>query len=78
LYREAPVSMLALPVPRKESVMSEQLPLFSRKRPAWIARFWQTIDPKRRREVVAILAQMASDALTRPAERQEKEHSDER
>jgi hypothetical protein len=67
--------MLAAPVPRKESVMSEQLLLFSREKPAWMERFWETLDSKERHEVIAVLAQMASDALT---PRQEKEHNHER
>jgi hypothetical protein len=58
--------------------MSEQLHLFSHKKPAWIERVWERIEPKRRQEVVAILAQMASDALTQPGARREKEQSDER
>jgi hypothetical protein len=67
--------MLAAPVPRKESVMSEQLLLFSRKKPAWMERLWETLDSKQRHEVIAVLAQMASDALT---PRQEKEQNHER
>jgi hypothetical protein len=67
--------MLAAPVPRKEAVMSEQLLLFSREKPAWMERFWEGLDSRERREVIALFAQMASDALT---PRQEKEQSHER
>jgi hypothetical protein len=76
LYLATPISMLALPVPRKESVMSEQLLLFDRKRSAWIERVWKTIDPKQRQETIAILSEMARDALTDGAGRREKERRD--
>jgi hypothetical protein len=69
--------MLALSIPRKEPMMSEQLQLFKPERPVWIDRVWQRIDPERRQELVAILAQMATDALTDPMARQAKERSDE-
>jgi hypothetical protein len=69
--------MLALPIPRKESVMSEQLLLFDQKKPAWIERVWKTVDPKHRQEAIAILAEMARDALTDGAGAREKERCDE-
>jgi hypothetical protein len=69
--------MLALSIPRKEGMMSEQLQLFPPERPVWINRLWQRIDPNRRQAIVAILAQMARDALAVPATRRTREERDE-
>ncbi len=57
--------------------MSEQLLLFRHKKPAWIERFWETINPEKGQEAIAILARMASDALATRTVRREKERSDE-
>jgi len=57
--------------------MSEQGLLFRLERPAWIDRLWQTIDPKRRREIVSILAQMARHSLAVPTAMRSEERSDE-
>ena len=57
--------------------MSEQLLLFERKKPAWIDRIWQTIDPRKQDETVAVLAQMARDALTGCAVKREEERGNE-
>lgn len=46
--------------------MSEQLQIFPSERPVWIDELWQRIGPDRRKDAVAILAQMARDALAEP------------
>jgi len=56
--------------------MSRQLPLFENPIPPWVAAIWRTIPPEKRREIVALLAEMGSAALcartTAEKEREEK------
>ena len=56
--------------------MDEQCLLFDVERPSWIDKLWQTIDPRKRREIVSILAQMARHSLAAQGMRA-KERSDE-
>jgi hypothetical protein len=48
---------------RKEGEMSQQLSLFETGTSPWVVRLWETIDPEKRQEVLAILAEMARDDL---------------
>jgi len=48
---------------RKEGEMSQQLSLFETGIAPWVVRLWETIDPAKRQEVLAILAEMARDDL---------------
>jgi TorA maturation chaperone TorD len=49
--------------PCKEAEMSQQRSLFETETAPWVVRLWDTIDPEKRREVLAILAEMARDDL---------------
>ena len=54
---------MLLLTPRKEGEMSQQLSLFETGTAPWVVRLWDTIDPEKRQEVLAILAEMARDDL---------------
>jgi len=43
--------------------MSQQRSLFEVGTAPWVVRLWDTIDPDRRQEVLAVLAEMARDGL---------------
>jgi hypothetical protein len=49
--------------PRKEGEMSQQRSLFETGTAPWVVRLWDTMDPEKRQEVLAILAEMARDDL---------------
>ncbi len=44
--------------------MSKQRLLFEPRRSAWVDQLWRQIPPKRRHEIVAVLAEMARITLT--------------
>ena len=46
--------------------MSQQRSLFELSTAPWVVRLWESVDPERRREVLALLAEMARDALVAP------------
>jgi hypothetical protein len=48
---------------RKEALMSQQRSLFEIGTAPWVVQLWDTIDPEKRREILAILAEMARDNL---------------
>ena len=54
---------MLLLTPRKEGEMSQQRSLFETGTAPWVVRLWDTIDPEKRQEVLAILAEMARDDL---------------
>lgn len=56
--------------------MSQQRSLFETGTAPWVVRLWDTIDPEKRREVLAILAEMARDDLVAlsPLSREGKNH----
>ena len=54
---------MLLLTPRKEGEMSQQLSLFETGTAPWVVRLWDTIDPEKRQEILAILAEMARDDL---------------
>ncbi len=54
---------MLLLTPRKEAEMSQQRSLFETGTAPWVVRLWGTIDPGKRQEVLAILAEMARDSL---------------
>jgi hypothetical protein len=60
--------------------MSKQRLLFQPQRRPWVDQLWRRIPPKRRREIIAVLAEMAritlKHAKTSPL-RREKEGDDE-
>jgi hypothetical protein len=43
--------------------MSQQRSLFETGTAPWIVRLWDTIDPDKRQEILAVLAEMARDNL---------------
>jgi len=43
--------------------MNEQLPLFQWREPSWVERVWSRLDPKRRGEILLLLAEMGRAAL---------------
>jgi hypothetical protein len=55
--------MLAPVIPWKETMMSEQLPLFDLPRPTWLGRLLGRVGPEKRREVISILAEMVRVSL---------------
>ena len=60
--------------------MSEQLKLFETSNNVWVQRLWESAGPNCRREVIAVLAQMAKGLLQAEAiakERARKESSNE-
>ena len=50
---------MLLLTPCKEAEMSQQRSLFETGTAPWVVRLWDTIDSEKRREVLAILAEMA-------------------
>ena len=56
--------------------MSQQRSLFETGTAPWVVRLWDTIDLEKRREVLAILAEMARDDLVAlsPLSREGKNH----
>jgi hypothetical protein len=54
---------LALFNSSKEVTMSGQLELFEKLTPMWVNRMWRTMSPERRREAIAILAEIARTSL---------------
>ena len=56
--------------------MSQQRSLFETGTALWIVRLWDTIDPEKRQEVLAILAEMARDDLVAlsPLSKEGKNH----
>jgi len=67
---------MLLLTPRKEAEMSQQRSLFETGTAPWVVRLWDTIDPDKRQEVLAVLAEMARDDLVAAAQgsREEKKH----
>jgi TorA maturation chaperone TorD len=67
---------MLLPTPRKEAEMSQQQSLFETGTAPWVVRLWDAIDPEKRQEVLAILAEMARDGLVAlaPGSREGKNH----
>ncbi len=54
---------MLLLTPRKEAEMSQQRSLFETGTAPWVVRLWGTIDPGKRQQVLAVLAEMARDSL---------------
>ena len=44
--------------------MSEQMRLFEEPLPSWISRLWAAVDCDKRQEILTILAEMGSKAVT--------------
>jgi len=67
---------MLLLTPCKEAEMSQQRSLFETGTAPWVLRLWDTIDPEKRQEVLAILAEMARDDLVAlsPLSREDKNH----
>lgn len=57
--------------------MGDQQFLFDLKRPTWIERIWERIDPETRRRVIAILAEMGRTSLVPKQRTVRKEDTDE-
>ena len=59
--------------------MSKQMRLFEEPLPGWVVRLWERVDRDRRQEVVTILAEMGSKAVTAngPPGKLRKEDEDE-
>lgn len=49
--------------PFKEAKVSQQRSLFEVGTAPWVVRLWEAIVPEKRQEVLALLAEMARDAL---------------
>ena len=67
---------MLLLTPRKEAKMSQQRSLFETATAPWVVRLWDTIDPEKRQEVLAIAAEMARGNLVAPGQisREGKNH----
>ena len=67
---------MLLLTPRKEAEMRQQRSLFETGTAPWVVRLWETIDPEKRQEVLAIVAEMGRDNLVAPAQgsREGKNH----
>jgi hypothetical protein len=67
---------MLLLTPRKEAEMSQQWSLFETGTAPWVVQLWNTIDPEKRQEVLAIVAEMARDNLVAPSQgsREGKKH----
>ncbi len=48
--------------------MSQQLPLFERKQAIWVDHMWRGADPEKRREILAILAEIGRCAIAPSSE----------
>ena len=57
--------------------MSEQGMLFDPHRSIWVQRLWRQIDPKVRRQVISMVAQMARTSLVSKAELPKEKSTDE-
>lgn len=58
--------------------MNEQKLMFQPEQEAWIERLWSRVPAETRRQILAILAQMANAALVRRIDRKPEEVTDER
>lgn len=58
--------------------MNEQKLLFQPEQEAWIERLWSRVPAETRRQILAILAQMANAALAGRIDRKPEEVTDER
>lgn len=58
--------------------MNEQKLMFQPEQEAWIERLWSRVPAETRRQILAILAQMANAALARRIDRKPEEVTDER
>ena len=54
---------MLLLIPHEEVEMTQQRSLFETGTAPWVVRLWSTIDPEKRQEVLAVLAEMVRDGL---------------
>ena len=56
--------------------MNEQLPLFQWRESSWVAKIWEQLGPRARRQVLSLLAEMGKVAVKGKQEAVKKEGED--